>query len=587
MAQSFNSPLHLWEPTASIESLYFSVRTYNRLRKMRIDNLEQIARTPPREFLAINGFGKKCLYELSETLERFYSNLDIHRLGSFANVVELWRPYFPHPDRVPVMTNQPESQDVDQLVAGGYEAAIIATQPFEPDRNSMAQLRVQDLPISTRARNVLRDAGIRTVDELAQIAPGTLIKVGNCGRRTIAELAKILGAYFASLPNSGIAFYRGTRPSWLRHVTSSPSSSEHSLSIFLQPEERAVMEVIENALTTLRPRMVSILVKRMGVAPGQPRKTLEAIGREFDLTRERVRQIVDKGLQIISRNVRTLSPNTYPSIRTFIRTQKVVSVDDVIGSIPNLGSSPQFDSKSCIRLLLFGSQDDSHPLDARGNVWCSKEITPEFHRRVVRAARRILKGIPMTCADLSVEIAKSLRQFDDTQVKTIQKLLLNSPTALRIEHSPGGEILHPPRQNSSDRRRAFIYTYIKEQGVPVHIQELFGAIQDSMPELIPDSPTRKSAINTIASGMERDDRFAWAGSSTWGLREWGYASRGASIAAAVLEVLRAAGAPLSAAQITKELSHLYRITRSGVSVALKSAEGVTIEKDRQGLWRPI
>ena len=57
--------------------------------------------------------------------------------------------------------------------------------------------------------------------------------------------------------------------------------------------------MIESSLATTGERRTSILVKRLGLSQGQSRKTLEAIGREFGLTRERVRQIVDKGLELI------------------------------------------------------------------------------------------------------------------------------------------------------------------------------------------------------------------------------------------------------------------------------------------------
>ena len=71
------------------------------------------------------------------------------------------------------------------------------------------------------------------------------------------------------------------------------------------------------------------------------------------------------------------------------------------------------------------------------------------------------------------------------------------------------------------------------------------------------------------------------------MREWGYVSRGNSVGAAALEILRASNVPLSTAQIKKEMSHLYRVSSAGVHVALKASEGVTIERNSQGLWRPI
>src|SRR6202043_3792477 len=98
--------------------------------------------------------------------------------------------------------------------------------------------------------------------------------------------------------------------------------------ILFQGQVRPVIEVIENTLGALRPKSASIIAKRMGLRQGQPRKTLEAIGREFQITRERVRQIVENGLQTLSRNIKTLFPNLYPDIRHFVRAHGVISLDD-------------------------------------------------------------------------------------------------------------------------------------------------------------------------------------------------------------------------------------------------------------------
>ncbi|MGC2704335.1 MAG: DNA-directed RNA polymerase subunit alpha C-terminal domain-containing protein [Candidatus Acidiferrales bacterium] len=568
-----------------IQNLDFSIRTYNRLRKMGIANLEHVAHTPPAEFMVVEGFGKKCLHEVALVLELLYSSLDASRLARFANVVELWRPYFRHPERVPHVPLGASVEGRDYVVSNPGTAE--PEEPFDPGLHLQAQMAVDDLPITARARNVLRSAGIRSVHDLAEFDPDSFAKMDNCGKRTVKELASLLRQYFVSLPNSSVEFYRKSRASWLRYAGPGESGTGFALPIFLQHQTHSLAAVIESSLATTGERRTSILVKRLGLSQGQSRKTLEAIGREFGLTRERVRQIVDKGLELILRNVKTHRPDISPEIRKFIRGNGVVSLDQVAGAIANLGSSELIDSRACARLVLFADPEDWRPLDSAGNAWASRDVTAEFHRKVLRAAQAVLDGIPMTCALAAVEVAKSLRQFDDSRVVMIQKLLLTAPGKLRIEVSSEGPMLYPPRQNNSDRRRPFIHAYIKEQGVPVQMREILSALQDSAPELIPDSPSRQSAINAIASSMERDDRFAWAGMSTWGLREWGYVSRGSSVSAAIVEVLRASSTPLSTAQIREELCHLYRVSGAVVYAALKSSEGEIVARNSEGLWHLI
>ena len=412
-----------YDSTASIESLSLSVRTYNRLRKMQISNLGQMARFTPKQFLMVDGFGRKCLYEIGEILQKFYLSLDVRRLALLANIAELWRPYFRQPDRVPYVPYDPAP--LTSEVSTRHDGAAI--EVFDPKCNPQSQLQVEDLPISVRARNVLNATRIKTLDDLARIGPDVLLGSENCGRGTIKELATLLGEYFTSLPISAIAFYGSTGAGWLREAKNAVSNDGRIGPTFLHPQIQTTTEVIEAALARLGNRRASILTRRMGLSQGHPRKTLEATGREFHMTRERVRQIVSAGLKLIVRKVKTCRPELYPGIRKLIRTNEIVSLEEVIAGIPELGKSAQADIKGYVRTLLFAKEDEFRPLDFGGNVWASKEITSEFQGKVLQAARQILNGIPMPCAQVSVEVAKTLRRFEDKQIKTIEKILLNSP----------------------------------------------------------------------------------------------------------------------------------------------------------------
>ena len=68
----------------------------------------------------------------------------------------------------------------------------------------------------------------------------------------------------------------------------------------LAPQEAAsqmlLKEELGNVLNTLTPREAKVLILRFGLDDGHPR-TLEEVGKEFDVTRERIRQIEAKALR--------------------------------------------------------------------------------------------------------------------------------------------------------------------------------------------------------------------------------------------------------------------------------------------------
>ena len=67
-----------------------------------------------------------------------------------------------------------------------------------------------------------------------------------------------------------------------------------------QPSEEAsytlLREQLEEVLSTLTPREEQVLRMRFGLVDGKPH-TLEEVGKEFDVTRERIRQIESKALR--------------------------------------------------------------------------------------------------------------------------------------------------------------------------------------------------------------------------------------------------------------------------------------------------
>ena len=67
-----------------------------------------------------------------------------------------------------------------------------------------------------------------------------------------------------------------------------------------QPSEEAsytlLREQLEEVLSTLTPREEQVLRMRFGLIDGKPH-TLEEVGKEFDVTRERIRQIEAKALR--------------------------------------------------------------------------------------------------------------------------------------------------------------------------------------------------------------------------------------------------------------------------------------------------
>jgi hypothetical protein len=345
------------------------------------------------------------------------------------------------------------------------------------------------------------------------------------------------------------------------------------------------MEVIARTIYGLGPRTSSMLVKRMGLKNGLHRRTLESVGREFGVTRERIRQVVSRATEAVVKAVKLNRPDFYPSALECVRTLRVASLDEITSQVSNAGDAGSFDVSASIRTLLTTETADIVRLSSSGDLWgAAGGVTREDYLRVSREALRILRGVPTELEQVSVEIARSTGQYDDGWIPLIQKMLRASPGMFFVEQTADGECLFPSQQRVQKRRKAFVCEYIREQGVPIRASELFSAMQECEPELISDSPTMRAAVHALESLLSRDDRFSWAGRSTSGLREWGYASGVASAGAAAVELLRSAGRPLAIRQITETLAQIYRFRPGSIANALRAVAGISVARNSEGHW---
>ncbi len=81
-------------------------------------------------------------------------------------------------------------------------------------------------------------------------------------------------------------------------------ADEHAVTPEGNVENVMLKEQIENLLMDLKDREREVIILRFGLRDGHPR-TLEEVGREFDVTRERIRQIEAKALRKLKNPIRS------------------------------------------------------------------------------------------------------------------------------------------------------------------------------------------------------------------------------------------------------------------------------------------
>lgn len=272
-------------------------------------------------------------------------------------------------------------------------------------------------------------------------------------------------------------------------------------------------DITGKLLAELPDRSRAILVDRYGLKRADTR-TLEAIGQDYQITRERVRQIENHGLAAIR------ASEAYRSYQ--------VALDELRGALDMLGGVLSEDvvvevfaddaqeARHLVFLLTLGTpfaySKETSDFVARWHV------NPSLAEQVQKALGELSDAI--TRDDLVAE-EEIITRFSDILKKAGVKKF--TPEALmhwlklskRIAKNPLGEW---GKSDSPHVRvksmRDFAYLTLKRHGSPMHFTEVAKTIEQLF--------ARKAHPATCHNELINDSRFVLVGRGLYALSEWGY-----------------------------------------------------------------
>jgi len=265
-------------------------------------------------------------------------------------------------------------------------------------------------------------------------------------------------------------------------------------------------------------RDLSIFQERMGLISGQ-RKTLEEVGQEFDLTRERVRQIVNRFLLHLSHPTRRnrLMPFSIYLKKLFQKHGGIMTLREISNDKHFTGDLGCFSPMPVIELILYCcgmfsafEYDYEHGYgssDIGSVTWHLREIEPEaisvtrelavtlVDKDPCKYSFEKLVAIVSAKSDVPIEITSaSLRtyelieqDFDGLMVRTGKTKYLTVPTMALI--------------------------VLREIGVPSHFTVIAEKVNNRVPER---NINPNHVLNSLCSPI-----FRWVDRGTYGLAEWG------------------------------------------------------------------
>lgn len=322
-----------------------------------------------------------------------------------------------------------------------------------------------------------------------------------------------------------------------------------------------VKELINNLLILLSPKEKHIIENRYSLNE-KAHATLEKIGREFGVTRERIRQIEKNALKKLSRNVVNTKLHNFNQYGNLIiqKYDNVVLEEKIISEILSLVSDPRATDVSAIKLSL--------ELDANlEKVPNTINFRPYFKLKTIEK-KEINNICEKTIAFLSgksdvenVDVAINALEKETGKKWSKQFVLSCLELDRRLKVVKKGIGLATWRHINPRTLKDKILYVLNEIQKPLHYVEIANRISESHFD--------KKVINVQAVHNEliRDTEFVLIGRGIYALRKWGYED--GTVVEVISSILKEKG-PLDREQIIAEVLKRRQVKRITILLNLKN-----------------
>lgn len=332
--------------------------------------------------------------------------------------------------------------------------------------------------------------------------------------------------------------------------------------------------LIFDLLASFPEKNQDIVKRRFGLS-GEEGQTLEAIGKYYGITRERVRQIEAATLKSLKEN---------PDIK------KIEPIETAIASTLNSlgGIAPEesllkrllrddFNNPTYCRLVLFILNLSDKFFDFSENseynrAWTIKRGFFKRTNEIIETAKEVLQkvGEPVTFGDLYQKIDAAPVETSDLNREIIENYLGISKKVISNPYQDWGLAGWGEINPRGVKDRAYIV--LKKDGKPLHFQQITDLINKSQ------LSQKRAHAPTVHNELIKDPRFVLVGRGIYGLAEWGY--KQGTVKEIIIDILKKAKKPVSREKLV-DLVLKQRIVRRS-TVLLNLQDSSLFARDERG-----
>lgn len=333
-------------------------------------------------------------------------------------------------------------------------------------------------------------------------------------------------------------------------------------------------QATKKLLKDLQDRARYVLTHRFGLEGEGERRTLDAIGQEYGITRERVRQIEKFALQAIRK-----SDSYKEAQQIFEELKHVLGALGGVVEEEHLLEELSGDAVTRNHLHFYLTLGDEHfkhkkedkQFKARWVV--SDEVAEKVHA-ALQALHTDIEQNQLISEDDLVE--KILCHDNICELVAEKRNDGNARRWLKLSNKLGKNPLGEWGKSESPNVRTrgirdLAYLVMRKHGSPMHFREVAEAIQETF--------GRDTHIATTHNELIKDKRFVLVGRGVYALKEWGY--KGGVVREVIHDILEKEG-PMSKEDIVDRVLKERYLKRNTILVNLQNPK--YFKKDDTGLY---
>jgi DNA-directed RNA polymerase delta subunit len=330
-------------------------------------------------------------------------------------------------------------------------------------------------------------------------------------------------------------------------------------------------QVTKHLLSLLTKRGRDVIESRYGLGSKASKMTLDAIGKKYGITRERVRQIENHSLITIrkSKEYKDTQPVFTELKEVILNLGGIIAEKDLL---KHLSKDPATQNHLNFILVVgeeFKREKEDEDFKHRWHV------DPELAKKIQNSLKKLYSRLS---DDELVLEGDLINNFLD-ECKDINEKYKNEEVIKRwlsishkIDKNPLGEWGKTSSPNVNAKgMRDYAFLVIRKHGSPIHFKEVAKAISQYF--------DKKAHVATTHNELIKDPRFVLVGRGLYALAEWGYMS---GVVKDVIRKIIEKEGPLTKEKIIDKVLKERYVKENTIMVNLQNSK--YFKKDKEGRY---